>query len=70
MPYAERANRSEIDAEVGENFEVSLPETRTVGYRWVIHRQRNLPAGCSKSWPSRTQAAWVVPDTMFGGSAL
>ncbi len=70
MQYDERANGSEIEGEVGENFEVSLPETRTAGNRWVIKRQPYLPAGCWKSWPSRTQAAWAVPDTMFGGSPL
>jgi len=33
MQYDERANGNENEAEVGENFEVSLPETRTAGYR-------------------------------------
>ena len=33
-PYDERANDSKIEAEVGENCEVSLPEARTAGYRW------------------------------------
>ena len=35
MQYDERANGSEIEAEVGENFELSLSETRTAGHRWV-----------------------------------
>ena len=61
MQCHERANGSEIEAEVGENFEVSLPETRTAGHRRVIKRQRNLLARCWKSWPRRTQAAWAVP---------
>ena len=59
MQYDERANGNENEAEVGENFEVSLPETRTASYRW--ERQRNLSASCGKSWPRRTQPAWAVP---------
>jgi hypothetical protein len=61
MQCDERANGSEIEAEVGENFEVLLPETRTAGYRGVIKRQRNLLASCWNSWPRRTQAAGAVP---------
>ena len=34
MQYDELANGSVIEAEVGENFEGSLPETRTAGHRW------------------------------------
>jgi hypothetical protein len=61
MPYDERANGREIEAEIGENIAVSLPETRTAGYRWVIKRQRSLLASRGKSWPRRTYAAWAVP---------
>jgi hypothetical protein len=43
MQSDERANGNEIAAEVGRNFEVSLPETRTAGHRWVIKTAE--PAG-------------------------
>ena len=34
MQYDERADGGEIDVTVPEEFEISLPETRTAGYRW------------------------------------
>jgi predicted secreted protein len=36
MQYDERSNAQEIVAQRNEEFEVSLLETRTAGYRWVI----------------------------------
>lgn len=43
MKYDESANGSQIEAKVGNNFEISLPETRTAGYRWVM-KDRAEPA--------------------------
>jgi len=44
MQYDDRANGKQIDARVNEEFEVSLSETRTAGYRWVLEKsgQPNL----------------------------
>jgi predicted secreted protein len=36
MQYDERSNGQEISPKPGEEFEISLSETRTAGYRWVI----------------------------------
>jgi len=36
MPYDETANASEVEIGVGEEFEISLAETRTAGYRWSL----------------------------------
>lgn len=36
MQYDEQANGQEIRVKPNQEFEVSLPETRTAGYRWVI----------------------------------
>jgi len=36
MQYDERANGHEVEARVNDELEISLPETRTAGYRWVI----------------------------------
>lgn len=36
MQYDERSNGHEISAQIGEDFEVALLETRTAGYHWVI----------------------------------
>jgi|SRR5262245_22960240 len=36
MQYDERSNGQEISEKVGEVFEVTLSETRTAGYHWVI----------------------------------
>lgn len=35
MQYDERANGHQIGAKLNEELEISLPETRTAGYRWV-----------------------------------
>jgi len=34
--YDERTSGSEIEAKVNEEFEISLSETRTTGYRWTV----------------------------------
>jgi predicted secreted protein len=36
MQYDERSNGQEVVAQRNEEFEVSLSETRTAGYHWVI----------------------------------
>jgi predicted secreted protein len=36
MHYDERANGHEIEAKMNEEFEISLAETRTAGYRWTV----------------------------------
>ena len=36
MQYDERSDGQEILAQRDEEFEISLPETRTAGYHWVI----------------------------------
>jgi predicted secreted protein len=36
VQYDERANGQRVDAKVGEEFEIVLPEARTAGYRWAI----------------------------------
>jgi inhibitor of cysteine peptidase len=36
MHYNERANGHEIEAKVNDEFEISLSEGRTAGYRWVV----------------------------------
>jgi predicted secreted protein len=36
MQYDERSNGQEIVAERNEEFEISLSETRTAGYHWVV----------------------------------
>ena len=38
MQYDDRANGQLIEASVTEEFEVSLPETRTAGYRWALEK--------------------------------
>ena len=34
VQYNEKANGQQVDAKLGEEFEIDLPETRTAGYRW------------------------------------
>jgi len=36
MQYDERANGSEVEVSAGEEFDLSLPETPTAGYRWTL----------------------------------
>ncbi|PYX31158.1 MAG: hypothetical protein DMG77_07725 [Acidobacteria bacterium] len=36
MRYDESANGTEVEVAAGEEFELSLPETRTAGYRWTL----------------------------------
>jgi predicted secreted protein len=36
MQYDESANGRQIEAKLNEEFEISLAEVRTAGYRWVI----------------------------------
>jgi|SRR5215467_3429637 len=36
MQYDEHSNGQEITTKRNEEFEISLPEARTAGYRWVI----------------------------------
>ena len=36
MQYEERSNGQEIVTQRGEEFEISLSETRTAGYHWVV----------------------------------
>ena len=36
MQYDERSNGQEIVTEISEEFEISLSETRTAGYHWVV----------------------------------
>src|SRR5262249_55879543 len=38
MTYDQTANGKQIEPAVGEDFEVSLPETRTAGYRWALRQ--------------------------------
>jgi predicted secreted protein len=38
MRYDEHANGRQIDVKLNEEFEISLPEVRTAGYRWVTKR--------------------------------
>ena len=39
MLYDETTNGSEVELCVGDEFELSLAETRTAGYRWVLKSQ-------------------------------
>ena len=39
MQYDERSDGQEIVAQRDEEFEISLPETRTAGYHWVIREK-------------------------------
>lgn len=34
--YDEHANGQEVEAKLNEEFEISLSETRTAGYRWTV----------------------------------
>jgi predicted secreted protein len=43
MQYDEQANGHQVDAKLGEDFEVVLPETRTAGYRWKILQKGEPP---------------------------
>jgi predicted secreted protein len=36
MRFDESANGSEVEIPAGEEFDLSLPEIRTAGYRWTI----------------------------------
>ena len=36
MQYDEPSNGREIELRSGDEFAVSLPETRTAGYRWTV----------------------------------
>jgi predicted secreted protein len=36
VQYDEQANGRQVEAKVGEEFEIVLPEARTAGYRWTI----------------------------------
>ena len=36
MQFDESANGSEVELSAGEEFDVSLPETPTAGYRWFL----------------------------------
>jgi predicted secreted protein len=36
MQFGESANGSDVEIKVGEEFELSLPETRTAGYQWTL----------------------------------
>lgn len=44
MQYDESANGSEVELSAGDEFEVSLPETPTAGYRWTF---RSGESACS-----------------------
>jgi predicted secreted protein len=36
MQYDERANGHEVEAKLNEEFEITLSEARTAGYRWMV----------------------------------
>jgi len=36
MRFGETANRSAVEVPTGEEFDLSLPETQTAGYRWTL----------------------------------
>jgi predicted secreted protein len=36
--FEEEANGREVDLRVGDEFEVSLPETRTTGFKWMVEK--------------------------------
>jgi predicted secreted protein len=36
MRFDETANRSAVEVPTGEEFDLSLPETQTAGYRWTL----------------------------------
>ena len=38
MQYDERASGQQIEANVNGELEISLPETRTAGYKWIVRR--------------------------------
>lgn len=39
MQYDQTANDSQIELARNDEFEISLPETRTAGYRWIFLSQ-------------------------------
>jgi len=43
VQYDEQANGRQVEAQLGEEFEVVLPETRTAGYRWRILQKGDPP---------------------------
>jgi hypothetical protein len=62
--YDEGGNGSETEAEGGENFEVSLAETRTAGYRFASPvGKMNITAICG-SWLAVETA---LPHDRFNG---
>jgi inhibitor of cysteine peptidase len=36
MQFDESANGSQVEVSAGEEFDLSLPETPTAGYRWIL----------------------------------
>jgi predicted secreted protein len=40
MTYDQRTNGQQIEAAIGNEFDVSLPEARTAGYQWTLRNNR------------------------------
>jgi len=45
VQYDDNADGSEIELSPGEEFDLSLPETPTAGYRWILKNEGER--GCS-----------------------
>lgn len=45
MTYDQRTNGQKIEATVGKEFDVSLPEARTAGYQWTLRNKK--PSKCA-----------------------
>jgi predicted secreted protein len=43
MQFDESANGREVDVHLNDEFEITLPETRTAGYRWATKSKGEPP---------------------------
>jgi predicted secreted protein len=57
MTYNQRTNGQKIEAAIGNEFEVSLPEARTAGYLWTL--RNNAASRCAMISESLQPAANV-----------
>jgi predicted secreted protein len=57
MTYDQRTNGQQIEATVGKEFDVSLPEARTAGYQWTL--RKSGAAKCAVISESEQPAASV-----------
>ena len=49
MQYDESSNGSEVEVSAGEEFDLSLPETQTAGYRWTIKNGNGVECAVEES---------------------